>query len=50
MSKLTWKSLPVPKKKKIHETHTTQVVYMLKPMNFVSLKFSGTFRVFTANT
>ena len=26
----------------------TMVVYMVKPMNFASLKFSGTFRVLTA--
>lgn len=43
-SNFTSKSVPVPKKKKIHDTHKTQVVYIEKAIHLVSLKFSGTWK------
>lgn len=40
----------VPKKMGPNANHTTQVVYIAKPMGLASLKVSGTPRAFTAYT
>lgn len=41
---------PVPKYMGINASHIIHVVYIVKPMNFDSLKFSGILRVLTAYT